>query len=369
MQVGHLVVNPPVVLAPMAGVTNAPFRRLARSFGAGIYVCEMVGARALIDGDEKTNHLATFPDDESPRSIQLYGTDPGAVGAAVALLVERERADHIDLNFGCPVPKVTRNGGGGALPWRRDRYRDIVRAAVANSSGRPITVKFRKGIDDEHLTYLDAGRIAEEEDIAAVALHARTVRELYSGTADWEAIRRLKEAVTTIPVLGNGDIWEAADAVRMMDQTGCDGVVIGRGCLGRPWLFGDLAETFAGRPTNTVPPLGFVADIMRRHAALLVGWIDPFIGIRLFRKHVGWYFKGYPVGPEVRRALAQVDDLEELETWLDKLDPDARPHEGATSMSRGHSHGPRDVHLPHGYYDGTWQPTSARDAELAISGG
>ncbi len=353
----------------MAGVTNAPFRRLARRFGAGIYVCEMIGARALVDGDEKTNHLATFPEDESPRSIQLYGTDPGAVGEAVALLVERERADHIDLNFGCPVPKVTRHGGGGALPWREDLYRSIVRAAVQNSSGRPITVKFRKGIDDHHLTYLDTGSIAEDEGAAAVALHARTVHQLYSGTADWDAIRRLKEKVTTIPVLGNGDIWEASDAVRMMEQTGCDGVVIGRGCLGRPWLFGDLAATFGGRPTNTVPTLGFVADVMRSHAAMLVDWIDPFIGIRLFRKHVGWYFKGYPVGPDVRRALAEVSDLVELELWLDKLDPDALPHAGSTSMTRGHSHGPRDVSLPHGYLDGTWVGRPSREAELAVSGG
>ncbi len=353
----------------MAGVTNAPFRALARSFGAAIYVCEMVGARALVDGDAKTNHLATFPVDESPRSIQLYGTDPGAVGEAVALLVKRENADHIDLNFGCPVPKVTRNGGGGALPWRRDLYRSIVRAAVVNSAGRPITVKFRKGIDDGHLTYLDCGLIAEEEGASAVALHARTVYQLYSGTADWESIRLLKEVVKTIPVLGNGDIWEAADAVRMIEETGCDGVVIGRGCLGRPWLFGDLALTFAGTPTNSVPTLGFVTEVMRRHAALLVDWIDPFIGIRLFRKHVGWYFKGYPVGPDVRRALSEVDDLEQLDFWLGQLDATALPHDGATSMIRGHSHGPRDVHLPHGFYEGEWTAVSSKDAELALSGG
>lgn len=369
VQIGRLRVDPPVVLAPMAGVTNAPFRRLARGFGAGLYVCEMVGARALVEGDEKTNHLATFPRDESPRSIQLYGTDPGAVGEAVALLVEREKADHIDLNFGCPVPKVTRHGGGGVLPWRREVYRSIVGSAVGASSGVPITVKFRKGIDDAHLTYLDAGLIAEAEGAAAVALHARTVRQLYSGSADRAAIRRLKDAVRSIPVLGNGDVFEASDAIEMMEETGCDGVVIGRGCLGRPWLFGDLAAAFGGTPTNTVPELGFVCDVMRRHAAMLVDWIDPFIGIRLFRKHVGWYFKGYPVGPDVRRALAEVSDLEELDLWLGKVDPTALPRPGSTSMARGHTYGPRDVALPQGYLEGTWHGPNAREAELAVSGG
>jgi nifR3 family TIM-barrel protein len=369
VQIGHLVVDPPVVLAPMAGVTNAPFRRLARRFGAGLFVCEMVGARSLVDGDAKTNHLATFPADESPRSIQLYGTDPAMVGAAVALLVERERADHIDLNFGCPVPKVTRNGGGGALPWRKPLFRAIVAAAVANSGGVPITVKLRKGIDDDHLTYVECGLIAEEEGVAAVALHARTVHQLYSGTADWDAIRHLKAVVTSIPVLGNGDIWEASDAVRMVEHTGCDGVVVGRGCLGRPWLFGDLAASFRGAPTNTAPELGFVADVMREHATLLVEWIDPFVGIRLFRKHVGWYFKGYPVGPDIRRALADVSDLEELDRWLEKLDRSALPHAGATAMTRGHSHGPREVHLPHGYYEGTWDGRGAIEADIAVSGG
>lgn len=368
MQLGHLVVDPPVVLAPMAGVTNAPFRRLARRFGPAIYVCEMVGARALVDGETKTNHLATFPADESPRSIQLYGTDPGAVGEAVALLVERENADHIDLNFGCPVPKVTRNGGGGALPWRQARFRAIVAAAVANAAGRPITVKMRKGIDDDHLTYLASGLIAEEEGAAAVALHARTVEQLYSGTADWSAIRLLKQTVTTIPVLGNGDIWEATDALRMVEETGCDGVVVGRGCLGRPWLFGDLAAAFAGTPTNTIPTLGFVAGVMRDHARLLVEWIDPFIGIRLFRKHVGWYLKGYPAGPELRRTLAEVEDIDQLDRLLAMLDPDCLPHDGATSMTRGHTRGPRPVHLPQGYLEGGWDE-DVPEAELAVGGG
>jgi nifR3 family TIM-barrel protein len=327
----------------------------------------MVGARSLVEGDEKTRMLAHFPEDESPRSIQLYGTDAGSMGEAVAYLVDVERADHIDINFGCPVPKVTRNGGGAALPWRRHRLRAIVAAAVANAGSVPVTVKLRVGIDAEHLTYLDAGRIAEEEGAAAVALHARTAEQLYSGGADWSAIRRLKATLTSTPVLGNGDIWEAADALEMVEQTGCDGVVIGRGCLGRPWLFGDLASAFAGDPVSTVPTLGFVGGVMTEHASLLVDWFGDHAGIRTFRKHTGWYLKGYPVGPEIRRRLAEVEDLDDLADLVGKFDGGAQAHDGATRMTRGHSRGPQQVRLPHGYLEGAWDHDVVD--EVAVSGG
>ncbi|MDH3498798.1 MAG: tRNA-dihydrouridine synthase, partial [Acidimicrobiia bacterium] len=307
------------------------------------------------------------PADESPRSIQLYGTDAGSMGEAVAYLVAQERADHIDINFGCPVAKVTRNGGGAALPWRTKRLRAILRAAVANSKGTPITIKVRTGLDNRHLTYIETGRIAEEEGIAAISLHGRTAQQLYSGDANWDAIRRLKQSVTSIPVLGNGDIWEASDALRMMEETGCDGVVIGRGCLGRPWLFGDLATTLAGYPTVTTPSLGFVGRVMHDHAALLVDWFDEFTGIRSFRKHTGWYFKGYPVGPELRRAFASVDDLDRLADLVGRLDADARPHPDATRMPRGHTRGPKPVKLPRGYLEGNWDEEVP--AETAVSGG
>ena len=368
LELGRLSVWPPVVLAPMAGVTNAPFRRLCRRHGAGLYVNEMIGARALVDGDSKTKHLATFPPDESPRSIQLYGTAPDAVGEAVALLTGDQGADHIDLNFGCPAPKITRHGGGAALPYRLDLFREIVGAAVRNAGPVPITVKFRKGIDDRHLTFLDAGRIAEDEGVAAVGLHARTAEQLYSGTADWSAIAALKQTLS-IPVLGNGDIWEASDAIRMISETGCDGVIVGRGCLGRPWLFGDLARAFAGDRTVSIPTLGEVCEVMVEHAGLLVEWFDLFAGIRSFRKHTGWYLKGYPVGPEVRRRLSMVEDLDDVASLLAELDRDALPHEGATRMARGHTHGPRPVRLPHRYLEGEWDDTIAAEAELAVSGG
>ncbi len=353
----------------MAGVTNAPFRRLCREFGAGLYVSEMIGARSLVEGNEKTLALARFDPDEVPRSIQLYGTDPGALGEAVAFLVSDSGVDHIDMNFGCPMGKVTRHGGGAALPWKTDLFRSIVRSAVTNAGDVPVTVKFRKGIDDEHLTYLDSGLIAEEEGAVAVALHARTARQLYSGEADWDAIRLLKDAVTTIPVLGNGDIWTAADAIRMMEATGCGGVVVGRGCLGRPWLFRDLADVFAGREPQTPPNLGEVGAIMIRHATLLVDHFgDPF-GINLFRKHPSWYLKGFPAGPALRDAFARVSSLDELVGLVDQLDSDLPFPEAANEMVRGHSHGPRPVRLPHGFLTDREAGELAPEAEEAISGG
>jgi len=351
LSIGPLRVDPPVILAPMAGVTNAPFRRLCREFGAGLYVSEMIGARGLVEGNEKTLALARFDDDEVARSIQLYGTDPGALGEAVAHLVEERGIDHIDMNFGCPMGKVTRHGGGAALPWKRDLFRSIVRAAVDNAGAVPVTIKFRKGIDADHLTYVDTGLIAEDEGASAIALHARTARQLYSGAADWEAIARLKERVSSIPVLGNGDIWTAADAVRMMATTGCDGVVVGRGCLGRPWLFRDLADVFAGRAVQTPPNLGEVGAIMVRHARLLVEHFGHPYGVNLFRKHPSWYLKGFPAGPALRDSLARVGSVDELAHLVGELDGDVPFPEEANRMVRGHSHGPRPVRLPHGFLD------------------
>ncbi len=369
LRIGPLEVDPPVVLAPMAGVTNSPFRRLCREFGAGLYVSEMIGARGLIEGNEKSLSLASFDSDESPRSIQLYGTDPGTLGAAVAYLVEVEKVDHIDMNFGCPMGKVTRHGGGAALPWKRDLFRSIVRSAVANAGPVPITVKFRKGIDDDHLTYIETGLTAEEEGAAAVALHARTARQLYSGSADWSAIAALKSAVTSMPVLGNGDIWTAEDAVSMMAATGCDGVIVGRGCLGRPWLFRDLADLMAGREPQPPPALGVVASIMVAHAQLLADKFGEEIGVALFRKHTAWYLKGFPIGPQLRDGFARVRSVSELVGLTGQLDPDIPYPEGADRMVRGHSSGPRPVRLPHGFLDHRQGLALGRAAESVISGG
>jgi len=348
LRIGPLTVDIPVVLAPMAGVTNAPFRRLCRRFGAGLYVSEMISAQALCMGNEKTRHLANFAPDETPRSLQLAGVDPQYVGGAVARLVDEDRVDHIDLNFGCPVRKVTRHGGGGALPYKRKLFASVVAAAVAAAGPVPVTIKMRVGIDDGHRTFLEAGRVAADLGVSAIALHGRTVAQLYSGTADWSTIAELKEAVDSVPVLGNGDIWDASDALAMMDQTGCDGVVIGRGCLGRPWLFGQLAAAFRGEPVPAPPSTAEVLPLMVDHAELLVDWFGPHKGIREFRKHTGWYLKGYPIGGALRGQLGQIESLDHLGTLL-ALVPDAELPVENWRVARGHTRGPQSVALPDGW--------------------
>ncbi|MEV4688396.1 tRNA dihydrouridine synthase DusB [Microbacterium sp. LWH3-1.2] len=378
LRIGPIELDAPVVLAPMAGITNTAFRRLCREYGAGLYVSEMITTRALVERNATTMRLITHHESETPRSIQLYGVDPATTEAAVRLLVEEDRADHIDLNFGCPVPKVTRKGGGAALPWKLGLFRDIVTRASRAAGDIPLTVKMRKGIDADHLTYLDAGRIAEDAGVAAVALHARTASEFYSGEADWSAIAKLKEAVTSVPVLGNGDIWSADDAARMMHETGCDGVVVGRGCLGRPWLFGDLARELGGPGAAPAEPvdatLGFVSRAFRRHAELLVEFFeDEDRGCRDIRKHVAWYFKGYPVGGELRASLATASSLAEIDDLLATLDADA-PYPGAAAEGqRGRAGTPKRPALPDRWLESrelsAEATTAIAEAELDHSGG
>ncbi|WP_055498048.1 tRNA dihydrouridine synthase DusB [Streptomyces albus] len=375
LQIGPHTVEPPVVLAPMAGITNAPFRTLCREFsgGRGLFVSEMITTRALVERNEKTMQLVHFDASEKPRSIQLYGVDPVTVGKAVRMIADEDLADHIDLNFGCPVPKVTRKGGGSALPYKRPLLRAILHEAVGNAGGLPVTMKMRKGIDDDHLTYLDAGRIAVEEGITAIALHGRTAAQHYGGTADWEAIARLKEAVPEIPVLGNGDIWSADDAVRMMRRTGCDGVVVGRGCLGRPWLFADLVAALSGEGSQGYarPTLREVAEVMVRHARLLGEWLgDEERGVIDFRKHVAWYTKGFSVGSEMRRRLAVAGSLAELRGLLDELDLSQEWPQGADGP-RGRTHSRNKVVLPDGWLADPYECGTAlgADAEADTSGG
>jgi nifR3 family TIM-barrel protein len=371
LTLGKHEVWPPVVLAPMAGITNVAFRRLCREHGGGAYVCEMITTRGIVERIPKTFKMIAFGPDEDFRSLQLYGVDPAVTAGAVRVVAEERLADHIDLNFGCPVPKVTRRGGGSALPWRRKLFGRIVSAAVAAArpAGIPVTVKMRKGIDDDHLTYVEAGLIAQEAGVAAVALHARTAEQRYSGTADWDAIARLKQALD-VPVLGNGDIWEAADAIRMVEQTGVDGVVVGRGCLGRPWLFADLSAAFAGRPAQALPTLGEVASIMARHARLLVDALaDERHGCADFRKHVAWYLKGFPVGGEIRRALAMVSSLAEVDDLLSRLDPDEPFPREALGQPRGRVNAPGKVSLPYGWLDSRDDDTVPDGAEMDNSGG
>ncbi|BBY19514.1 tRNA dihydrouridine synthase DusB [Mycolicibacterium litorale] len=377
MRIGPLALPSPVVLAPMAGVTNVAFRTLCRELEiakagtvSGLYVCEMVTARALVERHPVTMHMTAFAPDESPRSLQLYTVDPATTYAAAKMIADEGMADHIDMNFGCPVPKVTKRGGGAALPYKRKLFGQIVRAAVTATQGTdiPVTVKFRIGIDDDHHTHLDAGRIAAEEGAAAVALHARTAAQRYSGTADWDQIGALKAHVTSVPVLGNGDIFDADDAVAMMAATGCDGVVIGRGCLGRPWLFAELSAKFTGRPLPVPPTLGEVADIVRRHGELLTDHFGEDKAMRDIRKHVAWYLHGFPAGSDLRRALALVKTRAELSALLDQLDPDV-PFPAAAAGPRGRQGSAASVSLPEGWLADPDDCTVPAGADVMHSGG
>jgi len=371
LTLGGLPVEPPVVLAPMAGITNVAFRQLCREHGAGIYVCEMVMTRALVERNEKTLRMVTFAGDEKPRSLQLYGVDPVTVRKAVEMIAAEDLADHVDMNFGCPVPRVTRKGGGAALPYKRKLFGQIVAAAVeaAAPAGIPVTVKMRIGIDEEHQTFLEAGRIAQDAGAAWVALHGRTAAQRYSGEADWSAIKALKDELD-VPVLGNGDIWEADDALRMVAETGADGVVVGRGCLGRPWLFADLAAAFAGRSERKLPNLGEVMATMRRHAELLASWLgSERDGVVDFRKHLAWYLKCFPVGGDIRRGLAMSSSLAELDEFFTRLDP-ALPFPTETlGKPRGRTNSPGKVTLPYGWLEDRDDDTVPAGAEMEDSGG
>ncbi len=379
LQIGPIKLDVPVVLAPMAGITNTAFRRLCREFGVGLYVSEMITSRALVERTPTSMRLIQHHESETPRSIQLYGVDPTTVSEAVTMLVAEDRADHIDLNFGCPVAKVTRKGGGSALPWKHALFREIVEGAVKAAGDIPLTVKMRKGIDDDHLTYLEAGRAAEGAGVASIALHARTAADYYSGKADWSAIATLKQAITSTPVLGNGDIWSGADAVRMMDETGCDGVVVGRGCLGRPWLFGDLVNAFAARENGesyetAQPDVGTVARTLRRHTELLVEFLDSEEwACRDIRKHIAWYFKGYTVGSDIRASLGLVESLQQMDDLLGRLDWD-QPYPGdAAEGPRGRAGSPKRVALPDRWLEsrelGDAHRAELSQAELSTSGG
>ncbi|ERS61925.1 MULTISPECIES: tRNA dihydrouridine synthase DusB [Corynebacterium] len=379
LRIGNYDLSSPVILAPMAGVTNVAFRTLCREQElartgtvSGLYVCEMVTARALVERNEKTMHMTTFAPDEDPRSLQIYTVDPEYTYKAAKIIVDENLADHIDMNFGCPVPKVTRRGGGSALPYKRRLFGNIVSAAVKATEGTniPVTVKMRVGIDDEHHTHLDAGRIAVDSGAAAVTLHGRTAAQRYSGDARWDEIARLKEhlADTGVPVLGNGDIFRADDARRMMEATGCDGVQVGRGCLGRPWLFAELSAALRGESIPAEPTLGEVTQVIHRHAELLAQHEGEDHASRDIRKHIGWYLRGFPVGGQVRAGLAKVDSLESLREllapWADS-DALAADADGA----RGRQGSPSKVALPDGWLDDPEDEFVPVGADIYNSGG
>jgi len=370
LNIGPMRVWPPVVLAPMAGVTNYPFRSLCRRFGAGLYVSEMITARPLVEGNQKTLRIADFGPEENPRSLQLYGVDPYYVGEATKRLVGEGRVDHIDMNFGCPVRKVTSKGGGAAIPVKPKLLAAIVRACVRSAGAVPVTIKFRMGIHDELLTFLDAGRVGEAEGCRAVGLHARTAAQLYDGEARWSAIAELKQAVRSIPVLGNGDIWEAEDALRMMRTTGCDGVIVGRGCLGRPWLFRDLVSVFDGREPENPPLLGGIVEIMLEHATLLSEWFGERMAMRSFRRHSTWYTKGFRGSAELRQRLMQIATLADLQQSLNGVDRSQPFPPSAMRVPRGKGSGTQAVSLPENYLlDRDDATPPGADAEDEFSGG
>lgn len=376
LRVGAHVITPPVVLAPMAGITNRAFRRLCREQGAGLYVSEMITSRALVERNATTMDMVSFAADENPRSVQLYGVDPMVMAEAVRIVVGEDLADHVDLNFGCPVPKVTRKGGGSALPWKRDLFTHIVNAVVEAADGRvPVSVKMRMGIDPEHLTYLAAGRTAARAGVAWVALHGRTTAQMYSGTADWDSIAQLKEELAPLgtPVLGNGDIWTAGDAVRMVERTGCDGVVIGRGCLGRPWLFGQLVAAFTGAPIPSDPDLAEVLAMLRRHAQLLTDDYGELKGCRDIRKHMAWYLKGFTVRQRIRQALGTVSTLAELDELLGEIETKQEFNVVVGAGPRGRTSGGRPPSLPDRWLESPilsdLQACELAGAELSVSGG
>ena len=373
LALGLLSIWPPVVLAPMAGVTNYPFRSLCRAFGAGLYVSEMITARGFLEHNPRTHLLASSRSDEHPRSVQVYGSDPDVV-EEMARRLAGEGVHHIDMNFGCPAPKITRRGGGSAIPVKPRLMARLVRAAVRGADGVPVTVKVRKGIHEGLLTYLDAGRVAEDEGAAAIGLHARTAAQLYGGEADWAAIARLKGAIR-IPVLGNGDVWECWDALRMLRATGCDGVIVGRGCLGRPWLFAELAAVFDGREPGPQPRLGEIVPIMRDHAERLLAFFGPAQGVRQMRKWCLWYTSGFRGAARLRVHLLRIESLDEMLGLLAQLDPEEPFPLDALRRSPSKRGRTQVVQLPHGYLaarDDDLPPPAVDDVagwDAALSGG
>jgi len=376
LALGGLRVWPPIVLAPMAGVTNYAFRSLCREFGAGLYVSEMITARGFLMQNSLTLLLASSHPDEVPRSVQVYGSDPVDLGEMVRRLVG-EGVHHLDINFGCPVPKVTRAGGGSALAAKPRLVARLVRAMVRGAGDVPVTVKMRKGLDDDRITFQRAARAAEAEGAAAVGLHARTAAQLYAGEADWDAIGELA-SLLSIPVLGNGDVWEAWDALRMMRATGCAGVIVGRGCLGRPWLFRELAQAFAGLEPDPPPDLGGVLSVMLDHAHRLIDLFGPEMGMRQMRKWTSWYTKGFRGSSAVRAELARIERLDAIAELVGRLDLSEPFPVAALRAHRAKGGRTQRVRLPEGFLDDPEDDTPPRGPrtlaeieawERALSGG
>lgn len=365
VDLGKIHIATPVVLSPMAGITNWPFRVICREYGPdGLYVAEMITARALVARNPKALRLCRFAPNEKVRSLQLYGVDPSIVELAARIVVDENMADHVDLNFGCPVPKVTRRGGGSALPWKTDLLQEILHrvVSVCDPAGIPVTAKFRVGIDENHETFMQAGHIAQEEGCAAVTLHARTTAEYYGGHSDWSRIAELVDALD-IPVFGNGDIWGADDALAMFKETGCAGVAIGRGCQGRPWIFADIRSACNGSDNRVNPSLGQVCKVILRHLELLVEFYDgdERMAVHDLRKHIAWYLKGFPVGGGTRKNFMECESIEDVQRNIDALDSSLKLPEKVLDTPRGRVRFAKKVHLPYGWLDSRITSHSERE--------
>ena len=313
MKIGNVNLANPYILAPMAGVTDLPFRLLCKEQGAGLLCMEMISAKALQYKNKNTKALLAIHPDEYPVSLQLFGSDP-KIMSEMAKMIEELPFQILDINMGCPVPKVVRNGEGSALMKNPKLVHEIV-SAVSKAIKKPVTVKIRKGFDDDNINAVEIAKIIEDAGGAAVAVHGRTREQYYSGKADWDIIRQVKEAVS-IPVIGNGDVTSGEMALQMRRETGCDGVMIGRGCQGNPWIFRELLTYEETGSIPERPGTDQIRETMLRHARLQIEFKGDYIGIREMRKHVAWYTKGMQGSAKLRDEINQVESYEELENLL-----------------------------------------------------
>ena len=303
----------PIILAPMAGITDLPFRILCKEQGADVMVTEMISAKALFYGNKNTLPLMQTEEEEKPIGVQIFGSEPELMGE-MAHKIEDKGFSYIDINMGCPVPKIVNNKEGSALMLNPELAGRIVKE-VSKAVSLPVTVKFRKGFDADHINAPEFAQIMEENGAAAVAVHGRTRDQYYTGQADWDIIRDVKNAVS-IPVIGNGDIFKGEDAVKMRDYTGCDGIMVARGAKGNPWIFRQILHYFETGEHLPKPPASEVAQMILRHARMMLEFKGEYIGIREIRKHAAWYTAGYPHGARLRVAINQVENYEQLETLL-----------------------------------------------------
>ena len=313
MKIGNIELENNVILAPMAGVTDLPFRILCREQGAGLLCMEMVSAKGIFYKNKNTESLLTIDEREHPVSLQLFGSDPDIM-SEMAKQIEERPFDILDINMGCPVPKIVNNGEGSALMKNPLLVGKIIEA-VARAIRKPVTVKIRKGFDDAHVNAVEIAKIAEASGAAAVAVHARTREQYYSGKADWDIIKQVKEAVE-IPVIGNGDIFSPEDAIAMGRQTGCDGFMVGRGAQGNPWIFAQINHYFKTGEHLSKPSPKEMVEMVLRHARMQLEFKGPFLGIREMRKHAAWYTGGYKHAAKLRTKINEVETYEELEELL-----------------------------------------------------